>query len=525
MVIFSEINFTQLVTFPTRESNTLDIFATNRPTLINKCISVPGISDHDAVYIESYITAKYKKPAKRKIYLWDKTDFNLLTQVLSEFVSGFIAENTTSSSVQQMWDDFKTNCIDCLELVPYKYSSTRFSQPWVTSNTKRICRKKKRAYNKARSSGSVVHWNNYKELKRTAQRQCRKAYYDYVSRLFDSRSNSKKFWSFIKGRRKDNTGVTSLSVGGTTVTDDTSKANALNNQFASVFTRENVSTVPVISGVSFPDMDDIQIDVNGVAQLLSSLDPQKATGPDKIPTRFLKLFSMELAPCLTLLYQASLNQGIVPADWKKAFVVPVYKKGDRTLPENYRPISLTCVISKTLEHIISTNIHSHLNRHDILNDRQHGFRSRRSCETQLIDTINDFAETLNQAGQVDAIFLDMSKAFDTVPLKRLSCKLSYYGICGRTLKWIENLLTGRSQQVVVNGKYSDPTTVISGVPQGSVLGPLLFLCYINDITQNLTSKVRPYADDTLIYRNILNEQDVVALQNDLNTIMKWSVDW
>ena len=111
-----------------------------------------------------------------------------------------------------------------------------------------------------------------------------------------------------------------------------------------------------------------------------------------------------------------------------------------------------------------------------------------------------------------------------IPLKRLSCKLSYYGICGCTLKWIENLLTGRSQQVVVNGEYSDPTTVISGVPQGSVLGPLLFLCYINDITQNLTSKVRLYADDTLIYRNILNEQDVVALQ-DLNTIMKWSVDW
>jgi len=200
--LFSEVNFTQLVNFPTRESNTLDIFATNRPTLINKCIPVPGISDHDAVYVESQIKARYKKSVKRKLYLWEKTDFNLLTQVLSEFVSDFNAANTTSSSIQQMWDDFKTKCIDCLELVPYKYSSTKYSQPWVTSNTKRICRKKKRLYNKARSSGSAADWTNYKEVKKAAQRQCRNAYFSYVSQLFDSRSNRKKFWSFIKGRQK-----------------------------------------------------------------------------------------------------------------------------------------------------------------------------------------------------------------------------------------------------------------------------------------------------------------------------------
>ena len=158
--------------------------------------------------------------------------------------------------------------------------------------------------------------------------------------------------------------------------------------------------------------------------MLMVLDPQKATGPDRIPTRYLKMFAMEIAPCLTLLYLASLNQGIVPDDWKKAFVVPVYKKGDCSLPVSYRPISLTCVVCKALEHIISTNIHSHLNRHDFLIDQQHGFRSGRSCETQLIGTIDNFAETLNHSRQIDAIFLDMSKALDTVPLKRLSCKLS-----------------------------------------------------------------------------------------------------
>ena len=142
---------------------------------------------------------------------------------------------------------------------------------------------KEKLYNKGRSSVSATGWNNYKEVEKLVQRQCCNDYYDYVSRLFNSQSNSKKFWSFVKGHHKDNTGVSSLSVGGTMVTDDINKANALNNQFASVFTRENV---PVISGPSFPDMNDIHIEVNGVTQLLSNLDPQKATGPDRIPTSF-----------------------------------------------------------------------------------------------------------------------------------------------------------------------------------------------------------------------------------------------
>jgi len=201
-----------------------------------------------------------------------------------------------------MWDDFKTKCIDCLELVPYKYSSTKYSQPWVTFNTKGMCRKKKRLYNKACSSGSAADWTNYKEVNKVAKRQCRNAYFSYVSQLFASRTNRKKFWSFIKECRKDSTGVPPLSVGSNTFIDDKDKANALNNQFASVFTRENLSG---LSSSSFPDMDDIQIDINGVAQLLHNLDPQKATNPDNIPTKFLKMFAMELAPCLTLLYQAS----------------------------------------------------------------------------------------------------------------------------------------------------------------------------------------------------------------------------
>ena len=310
------------------------------------------------------------------------------------------------------------------------------------------------------------------------------------------------------------------------ITNDLDKANALNNQFVSVFTQENVSTILDIPGPPYPAMDSIEITIEGIISLLTNLNPNKASGPDKICNRFLKEFAAEIAPYFTVLFQASLNQGIIPNDWKKAFVVPIFKKGDHSSPANYRPISLTSVVCKLLEHIISSNIYSHLDKYKILTEQQHGFRGRRSCKTQLIDTINDFVTTLNRPGQTDAIFLDISKAFDTVPLHRLYCKLAHYGICGYTLTWIKELLTGRSQQVVVNGKYSNSAeAVTSGVPQGSVLGPLLFICYTNDIVYKISSTIRLYADDTLIYRNIHSEADVSVLQSDLNTVLKWAEDW
>ena len=148
-----------------------------------------------------------------------------------------------------------------------------------------------------------------------------------MSRISDPRVNNKKFWSFIKNCHKDTTGITTLTVEGNTITDDTDKANALNDQFKSVFTIEDTSVTPEVPGLPIPDMDCIEVNVEGVTQVLSNLDAQKAGGPDNIPTRFLKEFSSELTPCLTILFQGSLEQGIIPDDWRKAFVVPVLREG------------------------------------------------------------------------------------------------------------------------------------------------------------------------------------------------------
>ena len=179
-----------------------------------------------------------------------------------------------------------------------------------------------------------------------------------------------------------------------------------------------------------------------------------------------------------LLFSASLHQGRVPSDWKKALVCPVFKKGDRKNPSNYHPVSLTCIYSKVMEHIIYSEIMSHLETHNILSDMQFGFTKSRSAELQLLQTIHDLAFGLNHKRQTDVILLDFSKAFNWVSHCHLITKLEYYGIRNNILNWITSFLSGRTQQVVCGGCYSSFTKVLSGVPQGSVLDPLLFLIYV-----------------------------------------------
>ena len=192
---------------------------------------------------------------------------------------------------------------------------------------------------------------------------------------------------------------------------------------------------------------------------------------------------------------------------------------------NYRPVSLTSVVCKVLEHIVHSNIMSHYDRWNILCDSQHGFRKRRSCETQLIETIDDVARHLSDGNQVDVILLDFEKAFDKVPHSRLLYKLDYYGVRGKVNNWIKAFLSKRKQQVVLEGVKSGQEDVLSGVPQGTVLGPLLFLTYINDMPECTDSNVRLFADDSLLYRVIRLPEDSKQLKLDLLALERWEKEW
>ena len=270
------------------------------------------------------------------------------------------------------------------------------------------------------------------------------------------------------------------------------------------------------------DNTSIKVDTNAVLAQLTKLKINKASGPDDLSPRLLKETANTIAGILTQLFQKSLDLAIIPDDWRKANVTPVYKKGDKYDPSNYRPISLTCITSKILEHIVTSQMMGYLERNNKLDSKQHGFRSKRSCETQLLELTTEVSRHLDQREEVDALILDFSKAFDKVTHSKMITKLADIGVNRQVTNWIEDFLRNRTQVVVVDGFHSSPCGVTSGVPQGSVIGPALFRVYINDLPDSIRSKVRLFADDTVIYSTTDKADE---LQKDLAALEKWEKEW
>ena len=232
------------------------------------------------------------------------------------------------------------------------------------------------------------------------------------------------------------------------------KAHLLNQQYDSVFTDEDHSSIPNLGASNTPDIAPLHITVKGVGILLRKLDASKAIGPDLVPTRILKEATDQIVPFLTFIFNQSWSTGEVPSN-----ITAIYKKGDMTHAVNYRPVSLTSITCKAMEHIFYHHIMNHLELHNILSDNQHGFRKHRSCETPLVNTIQSVAKSLDNKEQVDMLILDFSKAFDTVPHQHLLLKMEHYGIRGRVLHWVRAWLTDRNQRMCLDGDLSDMTAV------------------------------------------------------------------
>ena len=255
-------------------------------------------------------------------------------------------------------------------------------------------------------------------------------------------------------------------------------AEVCNQQFSSVFTAEDVANVPSHENTFRRDVTDrlvhIEIGVDAEKSRLEKLREDKSPGDDDLSPRLLKMISEEVAEPVTILFNQSMNEGDVPLDWKSANVTSIFKKGCRNQPDNYRPASLTSQLSKVLESIIRDAITRHLDRHKLIQDSQHGFRRGSSCTTNILEFLDMVTDTINQKGNVDVIFLDFTKAFDKVPHRRLLAKLQAHGIDGQVMRWVASWLKGRKQSVCIDGHSSGWVDVLSGILQGSVLGPLLF---------------------------------------------------
>ena len=302
----------------------------------------------------------------------------------------------------------------------------------------------------------------------------------------------------------------------------------LNNFFCSVFTIEDTVNLPKLESISInKSISGVYFTEEQITKKVLGLKPTSSAGPDHISSKILKENIEALSAPLTKIFNKSIQTSEVPSDWRIANVTPIHKKGSKSPPEHYRPISLTSIAGKVMESIIRDEIVDHLSTAKLINGTQHGFMKNKSCATNLLEFLERITSEHDRGNATDIIYLDFSKAFDKVPKKRLIIALKAHGINGPLLQWIENWLTNRKQRVVLNGSFSEWLDVLSGVPQGSVLGPLLFLIYINsiDAAAGDISILAKFADDTKIGQVILSQQDQVTLQTCLNNLMHWAEKW
>ena len=467
-----------------------------------------------------------QKQSPRTVWLYKRADWEALAHEIQPTMNDIMEKD--SITVEELWLSLKTALLTGVKkYIPSKQSKSRPRKPWISPQLDKKLKKKKKLLRKSKKYGWKEVEERFNHLKRETQRDLRREHNQYVENLLqedgENTSTNKKFWSYIKHKRSDNSGIGTLKVNSVIITDPKEKAEALNQQFQSVFSAP--SSLEQSSDLHQPqatNMERITITENGVISQLKKLNPYKATGPDDLSPRVLKELAYTISGPLTKLYQMSLDTSTVPLDWKKARVSPIFKKGDKYLTSNYRPISLTCVACKILEHIVISHLTSFLERDEKLTPQQHGFRSRRSCESQLVELTCHISALMDEGKEVDACFLDFSKAFDKVDHIKLIHKLRATGANNQTVDWIADLLKDRTQVVVVDGHASSPCAVTSGVPQGSVVGPILFLVYINDLPGAVKSHVRLFADDTVIYNTADKSHQ---LQKDLEALEDWEERW
>ena len=339
----------------------------------------------------------------------------------------------------------------------------------------------------------------------------------------DCRSNPKRFYSFVNSARRSRSGIGPLSSDGVLVVVPQKQADVLNEYYSSVFTR-STNTPPTIEFTGTETINDIDFTEELVKDAIDRLREHSAPGPDGVSNKILIELQNVIACPLTLLFRKSMDESRIPDEWRLSNVSPIFKKGSKSDPGNYRPVSLTSNVCKLMERVVNIFFSAHLNN-NVLNNTQHGFRRGRSCQTNLIEFMDQITRWTDEGNSVDIVYLDFSKAFDKVDHGMLMEKLIAAGVGGKLWSWLKNWLSGRKQRVIVNGQCSGWLPVESGVPQGTVLGGPLFTVYNKDIDEIIRIFLRKFADDLKAACIVNNLEDAKEFQYNVDRLNEWTETW
>lgn len=507
--------------------NILDLVFVNTPSLIPEIESFNldcFPSDHAVLYFEIHTRLPHMPKNKRSVYNYKRADFD---QLIATFLSAPILDQLMQANdvneLWAIWEEFINKTVDAnVPKITFRNSN---DPPWFDSEARHIVNRKNSAWRAAKKRGTERLWAKYRALRNEAKATLSSKYDSYILSLADMcKVNPKKFWSFFKAKTKSRSTPLILykDPDDNECIDPYDRAELFNSHFVSVFNSN--ASVPdsfTLPGDPAPAIPVPTFSANDIITVLSQLDTNKACAPNDISPTLLKKCGPALATSLAVIFNVILDSGTVPDQWKQTNVVPIHKKGDKNLVSNYRPISLLNIVSKIMERCVFNYLC------DILwpkiHHLQHGFMKGRSCTSQLIRVYHNISAILDKGGQVDIVFLDFSKAFDSVPHHLLLKKLHHmYGIEGNLLSWFKSYLKSRQQRVIIEDVHSEWSPVASGVPQGSIIGPQLFLLYINDMPLVTNSTVALFADDSKCFRQISSINDCQTLQQDIDKLHQWS---
>ena len=536
-------NMDQMIDEPTHIptdtiSTCIDLIITSNPAAIIHHGVLPSLDPrckHQIIY--SQINFQVPPPPKYKRTFWDYKACNL-NALKNDLRNIDWTQAFGNLDVNLMVDFFTSNLLNLAKIhIPFKIATISDKDaPWFNNTIKYAILKNKRLVKKWKSNGktpdeTIAKNKSQRDLHSFITDAKTKYVENLGKKISDPNTGAKFFWSSYKRliNNKKNTNIPPLLENGSFISNFKEKAKAFNKLFAGhckIFDNDSVLP-PNPTPRTINRLGDVVIQVTDIISIIDKLNPKKAHGIDGISIELIKKCKNEIALPLKIIFEKCLLTGTYPELWKKANVQPVHKKDSRQIASNYRPISLLCVSGKIFEKIIFDQMYNFFNENNLITEHQSGFRPGDSTINQLMSITHEIFASFEDYDETRAVFLDISKAFDKTWHDGLVYKLKNFGISGNLITLLTNYLSDRYQRVVLNGQESEWEKIYAGVPQGSVLGPLLFLVYINDLSEGLSSNIKLYADDSSLFSRVRNNVNATheRLTQDLNKITEWAHQW